>query len=95
MKPSELRAEQKELRARNTLATRQRAMRARWAKRRQRDEDYRLAQMGFLREFAELCYKYSLNLDIRQRMEQEFMKRIVSRDELKIRTLQGGGWPLF
>ena len=70
-------------------------MRKRWAKRRKRDERYRLAQMSFLREFADLCYKYSLNLDIRLRMEQEFTKRIVSRDELKIRTLQGGGWPLL
>ena len=95
MKLSKLRTEQKYMRFRQQLPQEQAAMRRRWAKHRKRDAAYRATQESFLREFDALCRKYSLNLQIRWRMIQQFRKRMESRDERKLATMRGGGWPLL
>jgi hypothetical protein len=84
------------MRFRQRLPQMQAAMRKRWAKRRTGEGvAYRAAQECFLREFDELCLRYSLNLGIKYRMIQQFRKRMESRDEQRIRQWQQGQRPLL
>jgi hypothetical protein len=83
------------MRFRQRFSQEQAAMRKRWAKRRAQDEQLEAVMLMFEQEFVDLCNRYSLQLDVRGRMIFEFRRKIESRDERKIRTIQGGGWPLL